>query len=82
MFEFRCERFPTGVAHIRTASGTVVDFHDGRAEVDDADLAEQLRAVPAVFRIIQTAGPDPVPDPKPEPAADPPARRPRARKPR
>jgi len=64
MFVFRCERFPTGVAHIRTASGTVVDFHDGNAEVDDPVLAQELREVPTVFRIVQTS-PEPEQAPKP-----------------
>lgn len=50
---FRCERFPTGLAHIRTAGGVVVDFVDGSAEVDDPDLAAALLAVPAVFGIVQ-----------------------------
>jgi hypothetical protein len=67
MFAFRCERFPTGVAHIRTASGTVVDFHDGRATVGDATLARELREVPAVFRIVQTDGPDPARQSTPRP---------------
>lgn len=61
---FRCERFPTGVAHIRTAGGTVVDFVDGSAEVDDPELAAALLAVPAVFGIVQVdAEPDPPHDP-------------------
>lgn len=59
MFVFRCERFPAGTAHIRTASGAVVDFRDGQATVDDAELAEQLCQVPAVFRIVQVSGPEP-----------------------
>lgn len=65
MWRFRCERFPTGMVHIRTASGTVVDFHNGQATVDDAALAQELREVPAVFRIVQTDGPEPVPAPTP-----------------
>lgn len=68
MFAFRCERFPRGVAHIRTAGGAVVDFVDGRAEVDDPELAQALREVPAVFRIVEaeTQNP-PTPDPVPPP---------------
>lgn len=73
MFSFRCDRFPTGVVHIRTASGRVVDFHDGRADVEDPDLARQLREVPATFRIVQESGPEPEPEAKP-------AARPRARR--
>lgn len=70
MTVFRCERFPRGVAHIRTAGGTVVDFIDGHAEVDDPDLAQALREVPAVYRVVEVV--DVTEKPKP-------ARRGRAR---
>lgn len=64
MVAFRCERFPHGVAHIRTVAG-VVDFTDGAAEVTDPALIKGLREVPAVFRIIEEGGPAPVgPPPK------------------
>jgi hypothetical protein len=65
-YAFRCERFPRGVAHIRTVSGTVVDFVDGRATVDDPDLAQELREVPAVFRIVEDPPPGPDPEAVPE----------------
>jgi hypothetical protein len=69
MTTFRCGRFRTGVAHIRTAAG-VVDFVDGRAEVDDEKLAAALREVPAVFQITEegraaaAADGDPAPKPR------------------
>lgn len=52
MSTFRCGRFPTGTAHVRTAAG-VVDFIDGRAEVDDPDVATALREVLPVFQITE-----------------------------
>lgn len=68
MAVFRCGRFPTGEAHIRTPLGTIVLFVDGRAEVDDPELAAALREVPPVFEITQEGG------------GEPPASRPRAKK--
>lgn len=54
MATFRCARFPTGIAHIRTDLGVVVDFRDGAAEVDDPEVAAALERVPAVFGITRT----------------------------
>lgn len=65
MAKFRCGRFPKGEALIRTSSGTVVRFYDGQAEVDDPGLAEELLAVPAVFRVTQVDAPPPPPPPPP-----------------
>jgi hypothetical protein len=72
MFVFHCERFPSGVAYIRTPRGDRITFTDGAATVDDPDLAAALREVPEVFRIVQVSGPEP------DPSADPP--RPPARR--
>jgi hypothetical protein len=52
MPQFRCDRFPDGVAHIRTPSGRVVDFIDGHATVSE-ELAVQLRQVPAEFELTE-----------------------------
>lgn len=46
----RCERFPTGEAHIRTTAG-IVTFIDGAAVVESPELVEALREVPDVFGI-------------------------------
>lgn len=61
MFTFRCKRFPDGVVPIRTVSGTVVDFVDGVLQVDDPQLAQELRDLPETFRVVEDppAGPDP-----------------------
>lgn len=52
MIRFRCERFPDGVAHIRTPSGAVVDFVDGQATVSEEQAAD-LRGVPEVFGLVE-----------------------------
>lgn len=59
MTVFRCTRFPTGVAHIRTPGGAVVDFVDGTAVVEDPHLAQGLREVPQVFGIVEEGEPVP-----------------------
>ena len=65
MTVLRCRRFPRGTVHIRTAAGDVVDFHDGRADLDDPDLVEALLAVPPVFGIELESPTDPAaPPPK------------------
>lgn len=66
MTVLRCRRFPRGTVHIRTAGGVVVDFHDGRAEVNDPELVAALLAVPPVFGI--EADEPPVPQASPEPS--------------
>lgn len=48
--EFTCGRFPSGRWPINTAAG-LVEFVDGRAEVDDRDLAAALHEVDASFEI-------------------------------
>lgn len=54
---FRCARFPTGLAKIRTTRG-IVEFRDGVAEVDDEETAAALREVPDVFGISEAEGED------------------------
>lgn len=54
MTVFRCARFPDGEAPIRTTAG-LVHFKDGSATVDDPELAQALREVPAVFEITEEA---------------------------
>jgi len=50
---FRCGRFPSGVAHIRTPGGDIVDFVDGVAVVADTSLAAALRKVPEDFELSE-----------------------------
>lgn len=57
---FRCERFPNGVANIRTTQG-IVRFEDGKAEVTNAELAEALRGAPEVFGIVEVVDDAPSP---------------------
>jgi hypothetical protein len=63
---FRCKRFPRGVVPIRTSSGTVIDFVDGVAEVDDEQLAQELRDLPATFRVVEDLPPGPDPEAVPD----------------
>lgn len=76
MSRFRCERFPTGAAKVRTTAG-FVDFVDGSAVVEDAELAAALRQVPEVFGIVEEGAAGSVAS-----AARPAARRRRPRQPR
>lgn len=54
MGTFHCARFPDGTAHIRTTAGTLVEFRDGHADVEDDELAAALLDVPKVFGISRT----------------------------
>jgi len=51
-FMIPAERFPLSPALIRTRLG-IVEFVDQAADVDDAELAQALREVPAVFGIVE-----------------------------
>lgn len=61
MARLRCDRFPVGEVPIRAASGVIVVFRDGRAEVDE-ETAAALLGVPEVFQISREDAP-PAPDP-------------------
>lgn len=61
MSVFRCGRFPSGTAYVRTAAG-IVEFTDGKAYVDDPAVAEALREVPGSFRITEEQAPQGEPD--------------------
>ena len=60
MARLRCDRFPVGEVPIRAASGVVVVFRDGRAEVDE-ETAAALLDVPEVFQISREDVPAPAP---------------------